>query len=128
MIWWRKKCEAKDHVSKESKCPIPRIGIWWEIWRERMHENGRMVERLAYGGRGGMCSSKACINLFLFHLHSTLGASSGHITLTYISSMLPSTVHILLPSLILTILFLPSTHAYFPYPLRIIHPLSYIHP
>ena len=26
MIWYQKKCGAKDHISKESKCPIPRIG------------------------------------------------------------------------------------------------------
>ena len=30
------KCRAKDHVSKESKCPIQRIGKWKKIWCERM--------------------------------------------------------------------------------------------
>ena len=34
---WKWKCKAKDHVSKESICPIPRIG------------NGR-----EYGGKGCM--------------------------------------------------------------------------
>ena len=38
-----KKWGVKDHLSKESTCPIPRIGKWKKIWWERMHEHGKMV-------------------------------------------------------------------------------------
>ena len=58
VVWWIKgmvegykgpndmvteKCGANDHVSKESKCPIPRRGKWKKVWWERKHENGKMV-------------------------------------------------------------------------------------
>ena len=49
-------------------------------------------------------------SLFLFHLHSTLGASSIRTKLSYKPSMLPSTIHHPFPSLILTIIYLPSIH------------------
>lgn len=38
-----KQWGAKDHVSNEFKCPIPRMGKWKEIWWEMMHRNGKMV-------------------------------------------------------------------------------------
>ena len=63
-----KKWGAKDHVSKEIKFPIPRIGKWKKIWWERMCGNGNMVRRLANGGREGMCSSKACMKVLVLCL------------------------------------------------------------
>lgn len=67
-------------------------------------------------------------SLFLFYLHSTLGASSIHTTFPSISSILPSTVPYPLPSLILTFTFPSFIHMHFPCPFLIIHPLSYIFP
>ena len=66
-------------------------------------------------------------SLFLFHLHSTLGASSIPTTLPYISSILPSTVHHPFPSFILTFTFLSSIHMLFPCPFIILH-IYFHHP
>ena len=63
-------------------------------------------------------------SLFLFHLHSTLGASSIHTTLPSFHLAFIILFHLWswLP------LFLSSIHIHFPCPLHIIHTFSYIHP
>ena len=73
-------------------------------------------------------STYPCVHFSFFHLHLTLGASSIHTKLSYISFHTSSTVHHSLPSLILTFTFPSSIHLHFPYPYALsIHFPTYIH-